>query len=91
VPDPQPVADQVTGDPDLSPLDYDPHRLGSRIQRLREQAGHSRQQLADLAGIGRVTLYQAELGQHSLSLVRLFAVAHALGVAPGTLLDEVNP
>lgn len=53
-------------------------RMGDRVCALRKQAGMTQQQLADDAGIGRVTLVRIENGSYSPRFRTLDALAHAL-------------
>ena len=54
------------------------NRMGDRVRALRKQAGMTQQQLADDAGIGRVTLVRIENGSYSPRFRTLDALAHAL-------------
>ena len=60
--------------------------LGDRIRRLRESEGMTQEQLAEAAGIGRVTLVRIENGGRSPRYATLTALAKALGRAPADLL-----
>ena len=64
-------------------------RMGSRLRDLRKQAGMTQQQLADAAGIARVTLVRIENGSYSPRFRTLDALAQALN-QPVThlLLDD---
>ena len=53
-------------------------RLGNRVRDLRKQAGMTQQQLANAAGIGRVTLVRIENGSYSPRFRTLDALARAL-------------
>ena len=54
------------------------NRMGNRVRNLRKQAGMTQQQLAETAGIGRVTLVRIENGSHSPRFRTLDALALAL-------------
>jgi len=67
-------------------------QLGMRIRELREQAGMSREQLADAAGVSLRGVVQWELGEREPGWFNMLALAEALGVkcdtfaqAPGDL------
>ena len=62
--------------------------LGSRIRALRLERGLSLRSVAALAQISPSLLSQIERGDASPSLVSLVAIADALVVRPGQLLDE---
>ena len=53
-------------------------RMGQRVRDLRKQAGMTQQQLANAAGIGRVTLVRIENCSYSPRFRTLDALAHAL-------------
>ena len=52
--------------------------MGRRVRNLRKQAGMTQQQLANAAGIGRVTLVRIESGSYSPRFRTLDALARAL-------------
>ena len=62
--------------------------VGDRIQVCRRLQGLSLSQLADLAGLSRQHLHQAEHGVTQLTVPKLQAIAQALGVRCGVLLGE---
>ena len=53
-------------------------RMGNRVRDLRRQADLTQEQLANAAGIGRVTLVRIENGSYSPRFHTLDALAHAL-------------
>ncbi len=53
--------------------------LGSRIRQLRETASMTQRQLAEQAGVGRVTLARIEGGEQSPRYGTLLGLARALG------------
>jgi transcriptional regulator with XRE-family HTH domain len=55
-------------------------QVGDRIRDLRAERGLSQIQLAHAAGIGRESVYRAELGSHSVGLDKFILMAEALGV-----------
>ena len=61
-------------------------RMGHRVRDLRKHAGMTQQQLADAAGIGRVTLVRIENGSHFPRFRTLDALARALNHPPAHLL-----
>lgn len=60
--------------------------LGDGIRRLRESQRMTQEELAQAAGIGRVTLVRIENGDRSPRYATLMALAKALGRAPADLL-----
>lgn len=62
--------------------------LSRRIRELREKRGMSLRVVASKAQVSPSLLSQIERGQASPSLVSLVAIADALGVRPGGLLDD---
>lgn len=62
--------------------------LGRRVRELREGAGMTQGQLAQAAGIGRVTLVRIEHGEQSPRYDTLTGLARALGRPVGELLAE---
>jgi transcriptional regulator with XRE-family HTH domain len=62
--------------------------LGTRIRALRLQQGLSLRAVAGVAQISPSLLSQIERGEASPSLVSLVAIADALVVRPGVLLDD---
>ncbi|WP_041453453.1 helix-turn-helix domain-containing protein [Anaeromyxobacter dehalogenans] len=57
----------------------------SPLRAARLRAGLSMEKLAVAAGIGRATLYWAEVAPHRMSERTLAAVAKVLGVTPAEL------
>jgi transcriptional regulator with XRE-family HTH domain len=54
-------------------------RLGNRIRQLREEAGFSRKQLAETAGVSLRAVVQWELGEREPGWFNVLALAEALG------------
>lgn len=65
-------------------------RLGAEIRAARARRGYSQAELADLSGISRSAILRFESGERSIDIVRLFALAEALRVSPGSLLDAAQ-
>ena len=65
-------------------------RLGAEIRSARARRGYSQGKLAELSGISRNAIVRFESGERSIDIVRLFALAEALGVNPGALLDAAQ-
>ncbi len=64
--------------------------MGNRVRDLRKQARMTQQQLAESAGIGRVTLVRIESGSYSPRFRTLDALARALNhPVSHLLLDDV--
>lgn len=55
-------------------------QFGKRLRALREKAGTSQGDLADMAGLSRTYLNQLEAGKRDPSLSTLTRLARALGV-----------
>lgn len=64
--------------------------LGGRVRALRLERGLSLRTVATAAQISPSLLSQIERGEASPSLVSLVAIADALVVRPGVLLDDEN-
>lgn len=64
--------------------------LGGRVRALRVERGLSLRTVATAAQISPSLLSQIERGEASPSLVSLVAIADALVVRPGVLLDDEN-
>ena len=62
-------------------------RLGLRIRSLREAAGMSQVQLAELAGIQSSHLSRIEAGKYAVTFETVQAIAEALGMT----VDLVDP
>ena len=65
----------------------DLRRLGQRIRQLREEKGLTQADLSRSSGVSRVYLSGIERGIRNLTVLHLLAVAKALKVPPGALLD----
>jgi transcriptional regulator with XRE-family HTH domain len=63
--------------------------LGRTIRDLRAQRGWSQEVLAELAGLHRNYIGHVERGELNISIAQLVKIAHALGVAPGSLVDPL--
>jgi transcriptional regulator with XRE-family HTH domain len=64
---------------------------GRNVQRLRKAAGLSLADLAAAAGISKTTLHGFEQGDGNPTLSTLWALASALGVPLGELLESPAP
>lgn len=62
--------------------------LGQRIRSLRVAAGLTQRQMAERIGVCTSTVTQWEIGMSVPRVKRLDAIAEALGVAPGELVDD---
>jgi transcriptional regulator with XRE-family HTH domain len=66
-------------------------RLGRRVRSAREKGGISRRLLAERCGLSQRFLAQVEHGQGNISILRLKAVADALGLALEDVLGDARP
>jgi transcriptional regulator with XRE-family HTH domain len=64
---------------------------GRNVQRLRRAAGLSLADLAAAAGVSKTTLHGLEQGEGNPTLSTLWALASALGVPLGALLEPPAP
>ncbi len=62
--------------------------IGQRIREARERAVLEQTELAQLAGIARVTLWEIEHGRRRPRPPTIRKIAAALGVNPSDLLDS---
>jgi transcriptional regulator with XRE-family HTH domain len=65
--------------------------IGGNLRRLRAAAGISLADLASAGGISKTTLHGIELGQGNPTMSTLWALATALRVPLGELLDPPGP
>ncbi len=66
-------------------------KIGERIRDLRLREGMTQMQLAERIGITYQQVQKYEKGTSNISVERLYQIADALGVHPGSLLPEVLP
>ncbi len=68
-------------------------RLGTRIQKLREEGDLTQEKLAWSCDFSKAYLSQIESGKRLPSLAALFVIAKRMGVEPADLLvlDDKNP
>jgi transcriptional regulator with XRE-family HTH domain len=66
-------------------------QIGSNIRRLREAGDRSLAELAENAGLSRTTLHGIEQGEANPTLSTLWALAAALEVSLGRLLEGAEP
>jgi transcriptional regulator with XRE-family HTH domain len=60
--------------------------VGARVRHVREGRGWSQEHLADAAGVDRSYMSGIERGVRNISLLKLHAIAKALGIPPRDLL-----
>lgn len=60
--------------------------FGARVAHHRQKQGMSQAELAEAAGVNRVTISRVERGLQDLGIARLVALCDALGRKPGELL-----
>ncbi|MBK4717074.1 MULTISPECIES: helix-turn-helix domain-containing protein [Tenebrionibacter/Tenebrionicola group] len=58
------------------------------IRKLREKQGLSQEALADLAGLHRTYIGSVERCERNISIDNIDRIASALGVSPGSLLEN---
>lgn len=63
-------------------------KFGERVRELRIKKGLSQEELAEISGLHRTYISSLELGKRNVSLINVFALAKALGVAPDKLLKS---
>lgn len=61
--------------------------FGKRLRELRQKAGLSQEELADLAGLDRSYIGGVERGERNVSLVNIHRIARALKMKPGGLFQ----
>jgi transcriptional regulator with XRE-family HTH domain len=66
-------------------------RVAGTVRELRSRAGRSLADVAAAAGIGKSTLHAIEAGDANPGIETLWALARALGVPFGELLDPPPP
>ena len=62
-------------------------RVGRRLRTLRSEKGWTQQQLADMAGIGRVHVSELENGKREAGLRMLERLASTFGIRISDLID----
>ncbi len=65
--------------------------FGRRLRGVREHRGLSRDALATVSGLSHRALDYIELGHRKPTLSTIVALADALGVTPGSLVDGLLP
>ena len=65
-------------------------KFGERVQSLRNQAGISQEELAELAEMHRTYISGIERGERNVSLINIMRLASALGVSISKLMEGIN-
>lgn len=65
--------------------------VGHNIRRIRTEAGLSQEELAYRAKLHRTYISSIERGERNVSVENIFAIAEALKVPPGDLLNPIPP
>lgn len=65
--------------------------IGHNVRRIRTEAGLSQEELADRAELHRTYISSIERGERNVSIENIFAIARALKVPPGDLLNSAPP
>jgi transcriptional regulator with XRE-family HTH domain len=63
-------------------------RFADNVRKFRKERGLSQEQLAFEAGLHRTYISGIERGVRNVGLDNIGVIARALGVSPGSLLDE---
>ena len=63
--------------------------FGLRMRELRHRLGISQDELAFRSGLHRTYISSIERAQRNVSLLNIFQIAGALGVAPADLLKPI--
>lgn len=61
--------------------------FGTHLRVLREKAGFSQQELADAAGVAKITVQRIENAKYSATLDLLISLAEALDISLKKLVD----
>jgi transcriptional regulator with XRE-family HTH domain len=59
--------------------------FGGKMKAIREGLGYSQERLAELAHLHRTYIGGVERGERNISLLNIWRIADALGVAPSVL------
>ena len=62
--------------------------VGERIRALREQAGVSQEEFAEIAGLDRAYYGGVERGERNIAAINLIRIAVALKIEVGELFPE---
>lgn len=65
--------------------------LGTAIRQIREALGWSQEQLAERVELHRTYIGGVERGERNLCLLNILAIAEAMGISPGRLIDRAFP
>ncbi len=82
---------EATPVPDVDDTRQLRERVATSVREFRARSGRSLADVAAAAGIGKSTLHAIEAGDANPGIETLWALARALGVPFGTLLDEPTP
>lgn len=64
--------------------------LANEIRAERARRNYTQGELAERAGLHRATIARLEAGTRSADIIQLIAIADALGVDPGAMLDAAQ-
>lgn len=62
-------------------------QFGKRMRERRLALGVSQERLGELSGLHRTYIGGVERGERNVSLVNIVAIAHALQIDPGRLVE----
>ena len=74
----------------MTELDPNLIKIGKQIRKLREAKGHSQEEFAALAKLGRTYYGRVERGEQNISIQNLLCIAFALHVEVGELIPTLR-
>ena len=74
-------------------MNFDSRNIGEAVRYHRKRSGLSQLELAELAGVGKTSVFDIEKGKPTVRLATLLAVLGALNIGVnlcGPLMDEFH-